>query len=69
MSKLTNCQIVAQLEGMRRTLAGAVSRGDADAAWRVMVKIDRYEAELRQRQNAGLNPGTEIQDSVAGLKP
>jgi len=56
--KLSNYQIKAQLDGMRRGLAGAKG---ADLAKR-KKRIAEYEAEIERREKAGSNPGaSEIQ--------
>ena len=61
MSKLTNCQIQAQIEGLKLSLAGAVARGDATRAKHVLGKLDGYCDELEQRRQRGEDPGAELQ--------
>jgi hypothetical protein len=49
---------------MERTLADAIRRGHhTGILGRVRRRIAAYKGELKQRENAGLNPGTEIQES------
>jgi hypothetical protein len=68
LSKLTNCQIAAQIYGLKNSMARAALRNDDGSVRRLWKKIEGYVVELRQRREAGLDPGTEIQDSVAGRK-
>jgi hypothetical protein len=61
MSRLTNCQIQAQIEGLKMSLAGAVARGDSTRAKQVLRKLDGYCTELEERRGRGEDPGAEIQ--------
>ncbi|MCL5743768.1 MAG: hypothetical protein M1541_07550 [Acidobacteria bacterium] len=67
MSKLTNCQIKAQIQGLEASIAGAVQRGDAAGARRREKKLAGYRAEVAEREARALNLGTEIQaDTLTG---
>lgn len=68
LSKLTNCQIEALVAGLRRAWMSARNRGDRKGAARKLVFIEKYESELAQREAAGENPGTEIQESHIGRR-
>ncbi len=68
MSKLTNCQITARIRGMEAGIQSAKARGDVEAVWRKLKLIDAYQLELKQREENGLNPGAEIQQSHIARK-
>ena len=61
MSKLTNCQIKAQISGLETTMRRKAAQRDATGARRSLKKIDGYRAELAARLAAGEDPGAEIQ--------
>lgn len=57
MSKLTNHQIRAQING----LEVAIARLRGSKLTRALGRLQDYKAELAAREAAGSNPGTEIQ--------
>lgn len=61
MSKLSNCQIEAQIQGLRAGIALASARGDRAGIRRRQRRLDAYLEELAERRAAGLDPGAEIQ--------
>jgi hypothetical protein len=48
---------------LESSLERAYARGHIGVVRQTQRKLDSYSAELRQRRDAGLNPGTEIQES------
>lgn len=63
MSKLTNFQLRATIEGMERSQTRAIQKGDFKGVRRRGLALQKYRDELKERENSGYNPGTEIQTS------
>lgn len=49
MSKLTNCQIRAQIERLEAGIAHAIRRGRG-GVWRRKRRLEAYRAELAERE-------------------
>jgi hypothetical protein len=69
MSKLTNHQIMAQINSLEAALQrdGAAGMASTAAARRRRKRLGDYLLELSQREAAGADPRTaELQDSLHG---